>query len=252
MPASNASENNQYIEKAKGSEFPYGFIRQGEKMKLFRKIKMMFLKEDVLEYQKNLLNTHYSEVENMYQDIRKWRHNYRNHLQVLKSYVESGDLPAIKKYLTELEEDLHSTSPVIRTGNKMTDAIVNSKVSLARSHQIAVILDVNVSSVLGIKEIDLATIIGNLFDNAIEASLTLPEKERMIRLYMDMKGKKLYISFTNLTAQKKQPRFGRLFVSSKGSGRGLGLISIDAIIEKYNGYLSRNSEDGAFTTEILI
>ena len=221
-------------------------------MKLFRKIKMMFLKEDVLEYQKNLLNTHYSEVENMYQDIRKWRHNYRNHLQVLKSYVESGDLPAIKKYLTELEEDLHSTSPVIRTGNKMTDAIVNSKVSLARSHQIAVILDVNVSSVLGIKEIDLATIIGNLFDNAIEASLTLPEKERMIRLYMDMKGKKPYISFTNLTAQKKQPRFGGLFVSSKGSGRGLGLISIDAIIEKYNGYLSRNSEDGAFTTEILI
>ena len=252
MPASNASENNQYIEKAKGSEFPYGFIRQGEKMKLFRKIKMMFLKEDVVEYQKNLLNTHYSEVENMYQDIRKWRHNYRNHLQVLKSYVESGDLPAIKKYLTELEEDLHSTSPVIRTGNKMTDAIVNSKVSLARSHQIAVILDVNVSSVLGIKEIDLATIIGNLFDNAIEASLTLPEKERMIRLYMDMKGKKLYISFTNLTAQKKQPRFGGLFVSSKGSGRGLGLISMDAIIEKYNGYLSRNSEDGAFTTEILI
>ena len=249
MPISNASENNQH---RKGREFPYGFIRQGEKMKLFRKIKMMFLKEDVLEYQKNLLNTHYSEVENMYQDIRKWRHNYRNHLQVLKSYVESGDLPAVKKYLTELEEDLHSTSPVIRTGNKMTDAIVNSKVSLARSHQIAVILDVNVSSVLGIKEIDLATIIGNLFDNAIEASLTLPEKERMIRLYMDMKGKKLYISFTNLTAQKKQPRFGGLFVSSKGSGRGLGLISIDAIIEKYNGYLSRNSEDGAFTTEILI
>lgn len=118
-------------------------------MKLFRKIKMMCIKEDVLEYQKNLLNTHYAEVESMYQDIRKWRHNYRNHLQV-------------------------------------------------------------------------------------------------------MKGKKLYISFTNLTAQKKQPKFGKMFNSSKGSGRGLGLISVDAIVEKYYGYLSRNSEDGAFTTEILI
>lgn len=98
----------------------------------------------------------------------------------------------------------------------------------------------------------MTTIIGNLFDNAIEASMDLPREDRYIRLYMDMKGKKLYISFTNLTKLKKQDKFGNLFKSTKGINRGLGLISIDEIIEKYNGYISRNSEDNAFTTEILI
>ncbi|MFM1536547.1 GHKL domain-containing protein [Helcococcus ovis] len=221
-------------------------------MNFLDKIRLKFGRKDILEYQQTLINTHFEEVENMYQDMRKWRHNYRNHLQILKAYSENNDLESIKNYLNELENDLHSIAPVIRTGNKMTDAIVNSKVSIAKGKNINVIVDVNISKIVDIKEVDLTTIIGNLFDNAIEASMDLPREDRYIRLYMDMKGKKLYISFTNLTKLKKQDKFGNLFKSTKGINRGLGLISIDEIIEKYNGYISRNSEDNAFTTEILI
>ena len=101
-------------------------------------------------------------------------------------------------------------------------------------------------------ELDLCCIIGNLFDNAIEASLSLPEDQRLIRVYMDMKGTQLYISFTNFTASKKLPKLGKRFATTKGDGHGFGLGRIDSIIERLDGYLSRNSEDGAFTTEILI
>ena len=45
---------------------------------------------------------------------------------------------------------------------------------------------------------------------------------------------------------------GSRFRSTKGEGHGFGLIRIDAIVERLEGYLSRNSEDGAFTTEILL
>ena len=55
--------------------------------------------------------------------------------------------------------------------------------------------------------------IGNLFDNAIEASLKLPPDQRMIRIYMDMKNTQLYISFTNLTAEKKLQFTKRLMES---------------------------------------
>lgn len=221
-------------------------------MKILDKIKLAFSKKEIMEYQQNLINTHYQEVENMYQDIRKWRHNYRNHLQIMRSYADANDLESIKKYLNELDEDLHSIAPVVRTGNKMTDAIVNSKLSIAESNHIRVVSDVNISSIVDIKEIDLATILGNLLDNAIEASMDLPEDQRYIRLYMDMKGKKLYISVTNFTVLKKQKKNGGIFKSTKGINRGLGLISVDDIVNKYDGYISRNSEDGAFTTEILI
>lgn len=203
-------------------------------------------------YQQELIETHYREVDNMYRQIRGWRHDYRNHIQTMKAYVSAGDLDAIRNYLDLLDEDLTTVDTVIKTGNPMTDAILNSKISLAKAKDISVIADAHIPLKLKTSEIDLCCIIGNLFDNAIDASMKLPKEHRMIRVYMDMKNTQLYISFTNFTAGKKLKKDGRLFHSTKGEGHGFGLVRIDAIVDRLDGYLSRNSEDGAFTTEILL
>lgn len=203
-------------------------------------------------YQRELIETHYREVDNMYRQIRGWRHDYRNHIQTMKAYAALGDLEAVKKYLDLLDEDLTTVDTVIKTGNPMTDAILNSKISLAKSKDINVVADAHIPLKLKTSEIDLCSIIGNLFDNAIDASMKLPKEQRVIRVYMDMKNTQLYISFTNFTAGKKLKKDGRLFHSTKGDGHGFGLVRIDAIVDRLDGYLSRNSEDGAFTTEILL
>ena len=205
------------------------------------------------DYQQELSEIHYREVETMYQEMRGWRHDYRNHIQTLKVLAEEGNLEAVRSYLDELESGLASVEPAVKTGNSMADAILNSKISLARANGISVRVDAQIPVKLSMSELDLCTILGNLFDNAIEASMALPENERMIRVYMDMKNTQLYISFTNLTADgKRNKACDGLFATTKGNGHGLGLVRIDRIIEKLDGYLSRNSEAGAFTTEILI
>lgn len=206
----------------------------------------------VASYQRELLETHYQEVDNMYKKMRGWRHDYRNHIQTLKAYAAASDLEAIGRYLDLLDEDLTKVDTVIKTGNPMADAILNSKISLANAKQIKVIADAHIPVKLKISEIDLCCIIGNLFDNAIEASMQLPEERRVIRVYMDMKNTQLYLSFTNFTAGKKLAREGKRFHTTKGEGHGLGLRRVDAIVERIGGYVSRNSEDGAFTTEILL
>ena len=203
-------------------------------------------------YQRELIDTHYREVENMYRQIRGWRHDYRNHIQVMKALAAKGDLAGIQAYLDELDTDLNTVDTVIKTGNAMADAILNSKISLAKSRRIPVQADAHIPVKLRMSELDLCVILGNPFDNAIEASLALPEDQRLIRVYMDMKGTQLYISFTNFTAAKKQRKLGRRFATTKGEGHGFGLVRIDNIIDRLDGYLTRNSEDGAFTTEILI
>ena len=206
----------------------------------------------IAAYQRELIETHYREVDNMYRQIRGWRHDYRNHIQTMKVLAANGDMDAIKVYLDELDTDLNTVDTVVKTGNAMADAILNSKISLAKDRQITVQCDAHVPVRLKMSELDLCCIIGNLFDNAIEASLSLPEDQRLIRVYMDVKGTQLYISFTNLTSTKKLAKVGKVFKTSKGDGHGFGLVRIDNIIERLDGYLSRNSEDGAFTTEILI
>ncbi len=214
-------------------------------MSLFNKL----IDKRISVYQRELIEIHYAEVENMYRQMRGWRHDYRSHMQVLKAHAARGDMEAVQAYLDELEEDLSTVDTVVKTGNVMADAILNSKISLARAKQIQVRADAQVPVEMRISPLDLCVILGNLFDNAIEASMLLPEEERLIRLYIDTKGSQLYISFTNFTAVRKRTGW---FHTTKGEGHGFGLVRVDTIVERLGGYLSRNSEDGAFTTEILI
>ncbi|MBD5450419.1 MAG: GHKL domain-containing protein [Lachnospiraceae bacterium] len=208
--------------------------------------------QKIASYQHELTETHYREIDNMYRKIRGWRHDYRNHIQTMKAYAASENWDAIRRYLDLLDDDLTTVDTVIKTGNPMTDAILNSKISLANSRNVKVIADACIPVKLNLSEIDLCCIIGNLFDNAIEACMKLPEDQRVIRLYMDLRNTQLYISITNFTAGKKMKKEGKLFRSTKGEGHGFGLVRIDTIVERLDGYISRNSEDGAFTTEILL
>ena len=203
-------------------------------------------------YQWELIETHYTEVENMYRQMRGWRHDYRSHIQVMKAHAAAGDLEAVQAYLDKLDADLTALDPAVRTGNAMVDAILNSKISLARSREISVRADANIPVALRLSELDLCVIIGNLFDNAIEASMALPAPERLIRVYMEIKGAQLYISFTNLTAAGKRKKVSGRFATTKGEGHGFGLVRIDNIVERLGGYITRSSEEGAFSTEILI
>ena len=217
-------------------------------MRLFAKL----IDRRIAAYQRQLIETHYQEVENMYRQMRGWRHDYRNHIQTMKVLASGGDLEGIRSYLDRLDTDLNTVDLAVKTGNAMADAILNSKISLAKSRDIPVQVDAHIPVKLKMSELDLCCVIGNLFDNAIEASLALPPEERLIRVYLDMKGTQLYLSFTNFTAQGKREKQGGRFLTTKGEGHGFGLVRIDAIVERLDGYLSRNSEDGAFTTEILI
>lgn len=96
----------------------------------------------------------------------------------------------------------------IKSGNVMADAILSSKMSLAQAHGIDVRVDAHIPIKLRILELDLCCVLGNLFDNAIEANDGLPEADRMIRVYMGMKGTQLYISFTNASLGGKQRKVG--------------------------------------------
>lgn len=213
---------------------------------------LKMLEKRIAAYQQELIQTHFAEVENMYRQMRGWRHDYRNHIQTMKAYTASGDLQAVSRYLDALDQDLSAVDTVVKTGNPMTDAILNSKISLAKSKEIAVVVDAHIPVKLQLSELDLCCIIGNLFDNAMEASMELPKEERLIRVYMDMKNTQLYISFTNFTAGKKLKKIAGSFQTTKGEGHGFGLIRVDHIVKRLEGYISRNSEDGAFTTEILL
>ena len=68
----------------------------------------------------------------------------------------------------------------------------------------------------------------------------------------NQQGTKLPALFLQRTKAKITKKLGGRFATTKGSGHGFGLKRIDEIVERHGGWVDRNSEDGAFTTEILL
>lgn len=203
-------------------------------------------------YQTDLLKKHYDEVDNMYRQMRGWRHDYKNHIATMKVYLDEGNMEALSDYLDELNTDLNTVDTVLKTGNVMVDAILNSKLSLAKSNSISVEADAAVPGVLSVSNTDMCVIIGNLLDNAIEAAVKNPnEEKRFIRVYIGIFKKQLYISVTNSVggALKKE---GKSYFSTKGSDHGFGLKRIDKIVSKYSGWINRTDETDVFATEITL
>jgi hypothetical protein len=188
----------------------------------------------IAEYQKELIAKHCDEVQNIYQTMRGWRHDYHNHIQTLLAL--SGNEAKTREYLLKLNDDLTQVDTVLKTGNVMVDAILNSKLSLIRSKEIRVNAKAVVPTELNVSEIDLCVIIGNLLDNAMEACLRqAEEKERFIRVFIGVLKEQLYISVSN-SVEGGIKKSDKAYFSGKGSeAHGFGLASIDRIAAKYDG-----------------
>ncbi len=203
-------------------------------------------------YQSDLMEKHCEEVWHMYQQTRGWRHDYRNHIQTMKAYLAMDELDKLSDYLGELDKDLTNVDTVLKTGNVMIDAILNSKLSLAKSKKIQISAKAIVPKKLNISEVDLSIILGNLMDNAMEACDKVQEEERFIRVYIDILKGQLYIYVMN-AVNNKLTRRGKRYLSTKsGKHHGFGLMRMDNVVKKYDGYLERQNEEGVFATEIML
>lgn len=211
------------------------------------------------DFQDSVLKKQRDEVQNIYQTMRAWRHDYHNHMQTIKAMLSMGKKQELSEYLDNLEKDLDSIDIAIRTGNVSLDAILSSKVSIARKNFIDVNCTAKVPQDLRISDVHLCAIVGNLMDNAIEAcekmaccskkDETMPQ--RFIRVYIGLFKSQLYISVTNSTCEKYRRRLSEL-VTSKLGEHGFGLRRIDKIAEKYDGYVNRKNEPGVFATEVML
>lgn len=202
-------------------------------------------------YQNDLVEKHYEEVENMYRQVRGWRHDYKHHIQTMKAHLAMGQYEELDSYLNELDEDLMTVDTVIKTGNVRIDAALNSKLALAKAKGIRVNAKAMVPGKLMIKEVDLCVIIGNLLDNAIEACAGAEKEKQFIRVYIDVLKEQLYIYVSNSMADNIR-RQGGQYLSTKRGNHGFGLMRIDRVVKKYGGFLNRQHEEGVFATEIML
>jgi sensor histidine kinase regulating citrate/malate metabolism len=204
---------------------------------------------DFYEIQEQELDQYAVEVETIYNQMRGIRHDYRNHLQVMQTLMMEDKNEELDTYIKQLTNELNQVDTIIQTGNTMIDAIVNTKLTTAKQAGIELYATAIAPKELAIEHVDLAVILGNLLNNAIEATTKEKSAEDFIRLYIAPMKNTLYISVTNTMSENPQSSFLSLKRINK---RGYGLSRIDQAVERNQGIVNRKWEDGVFATEVTI
>lgn len=207
--------------------------------------------KDTCNFQENLIAHQYEEIKNIYLDMRGWRHDYHNHIQTIKAYLTFNEIDSANQYLNTLDKSLDEVDSYVKSGNLILDAILNSKISIAKKKNIKIVCKADVPNTISLRDVDLCVILGNLLDNAIEASELIPIEDRFIRIYITILKKQLYISIQN-SAREDLTFNEKNYISTKRGNHGFGMKRVKILVQKYNGYLNLQNESGIFASEVTI
>ena len=202
-------------------------------------------------FQRKLLSHQYEEIKEAYINMRGWRHDYHNHLQAMKAYLYMNELKELDEYLFKLEKDLDEVDNLVKSGNLMMDAILNSKITIMMNYNINVDFKAILPEKIKIADVDLCVMVSNLLENAIEACLKIPQEQRFIRVFSEVYGSQFYLSIQN-SAMENLDFNAQNYISNKRGEHGFGMKRVQLLVDKYNGFLNLQNEPGIFASEITI
>ena len=211
------------------------------------KIEQMQLIEQNKSYERQ-----FSVMKEALENTNVIRHDFKHHLAVIHCFVELNQTEECLSYLNKLSEWTDKQSLYAKSGHPIIDSIINFKLDQAAAKKISVSVRLQIPKDLELSTFDLSTLLGNLLDNAIEATCKLPEK-RMIQLTIQYQKGILLIQLKNSFNGIIRKSDNKILTTKKDAKQhGIGLRRISEVVEKYKGYLVMENDDHIFLTKIML
>lgn len=195
------------------------------------------------------------EAEQFYSRIRRIRHETRGHLNNLKGMLHNGEYACAEDYIFRMDESMGGFELTLRTGNPVTDVIVNDKRQQCEDQGIPFRTDFHYPDSGSFDAFDVGIVLQNLLQNALEACEKVSEGERFISLAGRRKGRFLLIEVKNSFAGDLVWGADGLPVTDKKtdvSMHGIGLSSVRRIAEKYMGEMEVCPENQVFRVTVMV
>jgi sensor histidine kinase YesM len=174
-------------------------------------------------------------------------HDHKHNLLYLMSLAESGDTDGIKTYIEKESNLLTQRLFYYKTGNDAIDTIINVKQTLARERDIPFLINAAVPNECRVSDSHLCAVLGNLIDNAINASIDIQEPyiEVNIKRIEDFLVIKVVNRFSEVCQNARKSKESQTF-------HGIGLKSVRRIIKGYDGEFSTTAENELFIAKVII
>ncbi len=176
------------------------------------------------------------------------RHEMKHHIDSLAALCESGDLERVSGYVKALSGD-YCKEPGRYSDHALINALVSSCAKRAKEIGADFEASVQVPEVIGIDDADIAVVLSNMIDNAIEAlTLVADEKDRRLSLKAAIfEDTGLFISCINtFEGERKQDEAGAFISTKSDKGHGVGLKAMQRVAEKYNSIILPEIEGNTF------
>lgn len=185
--------------------------------------------------------------------IRRFKHDLVNHIGIIRELINEKKIRAVKKYIDTIWDIQDKFDLKIHTGDSFLDVIMNYYLYLSVKENVEFVVSGKLSENMYLEMFDITTLIGNILQNAMEATVkaTVPK----IRVELLEHKREFFIVVSNTIAEKINTKKD-FFMTSKGDkvNHGFGLKNIVAIIEKYHGeyYVESIVENGEAIFKISI
>lgn len=202
-------------------------------------------------------NKQYEQIISSIAELRYLKHDIYNHLNALNTLLSNQDYIEAQHYIHELSDSIESDHYILTSGNSTMDSILTNKFIQCKSSGIKVNYSVFLPECIPLSNIEICSIIGNLFDNAIEACLRISsDDEKCIDLNIKPFQQMLSIVILNTSDGIYIPHKSHTFASRKTElsniNHGLGLSRIETIVKKHNGMMDITPSKKDFTVSILL
>lgn len=202
----------------------------------------------LLEKQIHTQINYYEDRERTYAEIRRFKHDYINHINCIRSMLKAERYDEISEYLGNITDMLPAGELSFNTGNFISDAILSDKQNSVREENIIIKFDGTIPT--SINEADLCIILGNAIDNAIEASRAF-DGEKGISIYGGFSHGYFILTVTNPTRNSASGNgFIPFTTKPDSSEHGFGLMNIKSVVDKYDGYMKIDNKDNMFTLSL--
>lgn len=204
------------------------------------------LKEQQLKYDIQYAET----VRTQYQEIRRIRHDIKQQLATVSGLQFEGKYNDAQRYISEITNRIEQIEMFIDVGNDYINAILNSKLSIAKSKGIEVLCNFS-GEIDCINEYDLCSLMGNVLDNAIEAAENVDGAVIEVSLFSDKH--KLILTVSNTISQSVLNGNAELKTTKDETElHGFGVKSIKAIAKKYDGIVDFYEEGLTFFCRVVL
>ncbi len=191
----------------------------------------------------------YNDANAIWENVRKVQHDIKQHLTVINGYLSEGKTDECKEYISTLLPNIERMGNLIKSDNRILDYLINSKLCALENTQ--VVISGSVGDLSDIADGDLACLMGNILDNAIEGTQTAEEKR--IELHFSKQNSNRIIICKNTVAKSVlAENSGLKSTKQNGDAHGYGTKIVAEIVAKYHGMIDYYEEFDLFGVQIIL